>query len=124
MKKFGELIYTPEEAPEEVISKAETHTPKIEVPERVRSEEPFKVRITVGPHPNQVSHSIRYIKVYYYEEGRAYNPIHIITITLEPEYAEPDITITMKVKKPGLLYVIEYCNLHGLWEARKKISIE
>jgi superoxide reductase len=124
MKKFGDLIYTPEQAPSEVISKAETHTPKIEAPEKVKAEEPFKVRISVGPHPNQAVHSIRYIEVYFEEEERTYNPIHVATAVLGPEIAEPDITLTLKLKKSGTLYAIEYCNLHGLWESRKKITIE
>jgi superoxide reductase len=124
MKKFGDLIYTPEQAPSEVISKAETHTPKIEAPEKVKAGEPFKVKITVGPHPNQVVHSIRYIEVYFEEEGRTYNPIQVASVDLGPEIAEPDITLTLKLKKSGTLYALEYCNLHGLWEARKKITVE
>ena len=124
MKKFGDLIYTPEQAPSEVISKAESHTPKIEAPDKVRAGETFKVKITVGPHPNQVQHSIRWIEVYFEEEGRTFNPIHIATIDLAPEYAEPDVTLTLRLKKSGTLYVLEYCNLHGVWEARKEIKVE
>jgi len=123
-KPFGELIYTPEQAPKEVISKAETHTPKIEAPDKVKAGEPFKVTIKVGPHPNTVEHSIRWIEVYFYEEGRTYNPITIAKIDLAPEYAEPDITLTLKLKKSGVLYALEYCNLHGVWEARKEIKVE
>ncbi|MCE4625092.1 MAG: class II SORL domain-containing protein [Desulfurococcales archaeon] len=123
-KKFGDLIYSQEEAPEQVISKAETHTPKIEAPDKVKAGEPFKVTIKVGPHPNTVQHSIRWIEVYFYEEGRAFNPITLAKITLEPEYAEPDITLTLKLKKSGVLYALEYCNLHGIWEARKEITVE
>ena len=124
VKKFGDLIYSQEEAPEQAISKAETHTPKIEAPDKVRAGEPFKVTIKVGPHPNTVQHSIRWIEVYFYEEGRAFNPITLAKIILEPEYAEPDITLTLKLKKSGVLYALEYCNLHGIWEARKEITVE
>ncbi len=124
MRKFGDLIYTPEQAPSEVAPKAETHTPKIEAPDKVKAGEPFKVKIFVGPHPNQVQHSIRWIEVYFEEEGRTFNPIHVTTINLAPEYAEPDVTITLKLKKSGTLYVLEYCNLHGVWEARKEIKVE
>ncbi len=123
-KKFGDLIYTPEEAPEQVISKAETHTPKIEAPDTVKAGEPFKVRITVGPHPNTAEHSIRWIEVYFAEEGRAFNPVYIARIDLAPGYAEPDVTLTLKLEKSGTLYVLEHCNLHGIWEARKEIKVE
>ncbi len=124
MKRFGELIYSPEVAKEEVISKAESHTPKIETPDKVKAGEPFEVVVKVGPHPNKVEHSIRRIEVYFSEEGRAYNPILLSTITFTPEYAEPEVRLTLKLKKGGTLYAIGYCNLHGLWEARKEIKVE
>jgi len=124
LKKFGDLIYSPEQASGEAISKVETHTPKIDAPEKVKANEPFEIKIYVGPHPNQVAHSIRTIKVYFEEEGRGFNPVHIATVQLEPEYAEPKLTLTAKLKKSGVLYVLEYCNLHGLWEARKEIKVE
>lgn len=122
-KPFGELIYTPETAGP-AASKAETHAPKIEAPNTVKKGEPFKVIIKVGPHPNQVQHSIRRIEIWFNEEGRAFNPIHIATIDLEPVYAEPEITITIRLEKSGTLYVLSYCNLHGVWETRKDIKVE
>ncbi len=124
MKSFGNLIYTPETASGEAISKVESHTPKIEAPSTVKKDEPFKVRITVGPHPNKVEHSIRRIEVYFYEEGRSFNPVMLAAIDLTPVYTEPDLELTLKLGTRGTLYVIEYCNLHGLWEARKDIQVE
>jgi len=123
-KSFGELIYTPERASGEAISKVETHTPKIKAPDKVKAGEEFEVKISVGPHPNTVQHSIRYVKLYFREEGRAFNPIHLATVILEPEYAEPKISLKLKLKKSGTLYAVEYCNLHGLWEAKKEIKVE
>ncbi len=123
MPRFSELIYSPENAQGQAITKVETHTPKIEVPEKINPSEPFTVRVEVGPHPNTVQHSIRRLELYYYEEGRPFNPIRIATIDLEPGYGEPKLEITLKLDKPGILYAIAYCNLHGLWEARKEIKI-
>ncbi len=122
MPRFSELIYASETAKGQAITKAETHTPKIEVPEQIKPGEPFTVRVGVGPHPNTVQHSIRRIELYYYEEGRPFNPVRLVTIDLEPGYAEPKLEITLKLEKPGTLYAIAYCNLHGLWEARKEIK--
>ncbi|HIQ23706.1 MAG TPA: desulfoferrodoxin [Pyrodictium delaneyi] len=122
-KPFGELIYTPETSGP-AVSKAETHAPKIEAPDTVKKGEPFKVTIKVGPHPNQVQHSIRRVEIWFSEEGRAFNPIHIATIDLEPVYAEPEITITVRLEKSGTLYALSYCNLHGVWETRKDIKVE
>ncbi|ALL00084.1 putative desulfoferrodoxin [Pyrodictium delaneyi] len=122
-KPFGELIYTPETTGP-AASKAETHAPKIEAPDTVKKGEPFKITIKVGPHPNQVQHSIRRIEIWFSEEGRAFNPIHIATIDLEPVYAEPEITITIRLEKSGTLYVLSYCNLHGVWETHKDVKVE
>ncbi len=122
-KFFGDLIYSQERATGEAISKVESHTPRIEAPDTVKPNEPFKVKIIVGPHPNKVEHSIRWIEVYLYEEGRAFNPIQIARIDLTPEYAEPEVVITIKLKKSGVIYALEYCNLHGVWEARKEVKV-
>ncbi len=124
MTDFGSLIYSEEKASGEAIGKVETHTPKIEAPEKVKAGEAFTVKVTVGPHPNTVPHSIRYIELYFYEDGRAFNPITLAKIHLTPEYADPNVTFTLRLKKSGILYAIEYCNLHGLWEARKEIKVE
>lgn len=124
MKAFGNLIYTPETASGEAISKVESHTPRIEAPSKVKANEVFEVEIKVGPHSSTVEHSIRRIELYFYEEGRKFNPILLASIDLTPVYTEPDIKITLKLKKSGVLYVIGYCNLHGLWEARKEIIVE
>ncbi|MEB3845109.1 MAG: class II SORL domain-containing protein [Desulfurococcales archaeon] len=124
MVKFGDLIYSQEEAPSQAISKAETHTPKIEAPDVVKKGEPFKVKISVGPHEMKTHHSIRYVEIWVEEEGRPFNPVRVGKVEFEPEYTEPVAEITMKIQKPVTLYVISYCNLHGLWEARKKINVE
>ncbi len=123
-KRFGELIYTPGHVAGEAASKAETHTPKIEAPETAKAGEPITVRISVGPHPNTREHSIRWIEVYVYEEGRAFNPIYVAHIDLEPGVAEPDVTLRIRLSKSGVIYALAYCNLHGVWEARKEIKVE
>jgi len=124
MTRFGDLIYTPEAVSGEAAGKRESHTPKIEAPAKVKAGEPFVVSIRVGPHPNQAVHSIRKIKLYFNEKGRPFNPIHVATIDLEPEYAEPEVKIAVSLKKSGTLYAISYCNLHGLWESRIDIEVE
>ena len=121
MEAFGRLIYTPETAAGEAISKVESHTPKIEAPASVKIGEPFELTVTVGPHPNTVEHSIRRIEVYFFEEGRPFNPVHLTTTALTPMYTEPYIRLKIKLSKSGTIHAIEYCNLHGLWEGRKQI---
>lgn len=121
--KFGELIYS-EEVSGEAASKKETHAPKIEAPEKVKADQPFQVKISVGPHPNTDTHSIRWIEVYVYEEGRNFNPIYVSRIDLAPGYAEPEVTITLRLKKNSVIYALAYCNLHGVWESRKEVKVE
>jgi len=123
VSSFGELIYTPERASGEAVSKIESHTPKIEAPDNVKADQPFEIKVSVGPHPNTVEHSIRRIEVYLYEDGRSFNPILLASATLTPVYTQPTVKITLALKKSGTLYAVEYCNLHGLWEARKKITV-
>ena len=123
-KPFGDLIYSQERAAGEAMGKAETHTPKIEAPDTVRAGEPFQVRVRVGPHPSTAEHSIRWIEVYFYEEGRPFNPVHLARIELAPEYTEPDVTLTLRLRRSGVIYVLEYCSLHGVWEARKEVKVE
>ncbi|MBS7288348.1 MAG: class II SORL domain-containing protein [Candidatus Freyarchaeota archaeon] len=123
MSSFGDLIYTPERASGEAVSKIESHTPKIDAPESVKADQPFEVKVSVGPHPNTVEHSIRRIEVYLHEDGRPFNPILLASATLTPVYTQPTLKLTLTLKKSGTLHAIEYCNLHGLWEARKKITV-
>ena len=123
MEDFGKLIYTPEKASGEAVTKVESHTPKIEAPDTVKADQLFEVTVKVGPHPNKIEHSIRRIELYFYEEGRVFNSIFLASVNLAPIYSEPHIKLMLKLKKSGTLYAIEYCNLHGLWEGRKEIKI-
>lgn len=117
------LIYDPKTAKGEAVSKVESHTPKIEAPSEVKKNEVFKVKITVGPHPNTVEHSIRWIELYFEEEGRAFNPVLIGRYDFTPVYSEPVVETYVKLAKSGRLIALEYCNLHGLWEASKEIKV-
>ena len=123
MPRFGELIYT-EDVSGPAAAKKETHMPRIEAPDTVKKGEPFRVTIRVGPHPNEPGHSVRRIEVWFAEEGRQFNPVHVATLILEPGYGEPEVTLTLRLEKSGTLYALAYCNLHGVWEARKEIRVE
>ena len=48
----------------------------------------------------------------------------VASIEFTPVYTEPEISLKLKVSKSGTLYVLEYCNLHGIWEGRKGIRVE
>jgi len=118
------MIYSRDRVPQKYAPKAESHIPKIDAPDKVKAGEDFTLRIAVGPHPNTVEHSIRWIDVFLYEEGREFNPIHIARISLEAGYTLPEIVLKMRIQKKSVVYAVSYCNLHGLWEARKEIDVE
>ena len=123
MESIGKLIYTPKTAEGEALSKVESHTPKIEAPDSVKAGESFQLGFVVGPHPNTVEHSIRKIEIYFYEENRPFNPVHLASTILTPVYTDPDVKLTLKLNKGGTIYAVEYCSLHGLWEGRKEIKV-
>ncbi|MGC9181966.1 class II SORL domain-containing protein [Thermogladius sp.] len=124
MSELGNLIYTPQRASGEAITKVESHTPRIHAPDKVSKNTPFKVRVEVGPHPNTVEHSIRWVELYFKEEGRAFNPVFLGRYVFEPVYHEPVVEVTLKLAKSGRLIAEAYCNLHGVWESSKDIVVE
>lgn len=121
LEKF---VYSREKAEGEVVSKVETHTPEIECPDIVKANEPFEVRISITKHPNKLEHSIRYVDVFFIEEGRAFNPIKVAKVQFTPEYVETEAVIKLKIQKSGKIIALAYCNLHGLWENYKEVRVE
>jgi len=117
---FGDLIYSREN--EEKMK----HTPHIEAPDRIKAGEEFMVTVIAGkevPHPNTAEHHIKCVQVFAEEEGRPYNPIQVATLDLGPAYGEPKVTFSIRLKKTSKLWVLVYCNLHGLWENSKGIEV-
>ena len=103
------------------MGKRESHTPKIEVPGKIKADEVLEIKVSVGPHPSTVEHSIRSMEVYYYEKGRAFNPIMLYRAEFAPVLSEPAVTIKAKLQREGVIHAMEYCNLHGLWSNKKEV---
>jgi superoxide reductase len=123
MKDLGALIYTYDMAAGEALGKRESHTPKIEAPAKAKADETIVVKVTVGPHPNTVEHSIRWVAVFFYEEGRAFNPVNLAKVSFNAPTTEPEVILKVKLGKSGVIHALEYCNLHGLWSGKKEITI-
>lgn len=124
VEKFGDMIKT---AAHEEKNLMEKHTPFIQAPDEVKAGEVFEVTVIVGkevPHPNTWEHHIKWVQVFVEEEGRAYNPVHVATFDMGPTYGEPKVTFRMKLQKDSKIWVLSYCNLHGLWEASRKVKIK
>ena len=122
-KDLGSLIYTFNEAAGEALGKREGHTPQIDAPSAVKPGEAFEIKVSVGPHPNKVEHSIRWIEVYFYEDGRPFNPTMLARVEFAPVLSEPEVVLKATLEKGGVLHALEYCNLHGLWSSKKVIDI-
>lgn len=122
-KNLGSMVYTFDNAAGEALGKRESHTPKIEAPPSVKPGQTFEVKVMVGPHPNTMEHSIRWIAVFLEEEGRAFNPIMIVKSSFAPVYSSPEVVFKIQLQKGGMLHAMEYCNLHGLWSGKKEIKV-
>ena len=120
--KFGDVIYGRDV--EEVKSKLENHLPRIECPDKVKAGEDFFLRVYVPNHPNRVDHYIRWIEVYFYENGRSYNPLTLAKVEFSPEYVNPEVTLSLRIEKSGTIFALSYCTSHGIWENSKDVRVE
>lgn len=130
VKQFGELFQTAD-------WKIEKHVPVIECADTVKKGELFPVKVTLGKeiaHPNTTEHHIRWISVYYHAEGEkfAFQVGHFEFSAhgestegpnQGPVYTNHEVTASLKISKPGVIYATAFCNIHGLWRSEKAIKI-
>lgn len=117
--------------------KKEKHVPVIEAPDTVKADEVFQVKVTLGKeiaHPNTTEHHIRWIVLYYHDAGGKF-PHEVARIEFSahgesaegpnqgPVYTHHEATATLKIAKSGALHAVAYCNIHGLWESNKAITV-
>ena len=117
--------------------KGEKHVPVIDGPEKVAAGEAFKVEVCVGkeiPHPNEVKHYIKWIRLFFVPDGAKFAE-ELATFTFDthgdsvdpetqpPSFADPFASVRVKLTKSGTLIAQSYCNIHGLWESSKNISV-
>jgi len=117
--------------------KAEKHVPVIECPDQVEKDKFFQVKVSVGkeiPHPNTTEHHIRWIDVYFQPEGDkfVYQVGHFEFsahgesakgANQGPAYTHSEALFSLKVNGPGTLIALSLCNIHGLWENSKAITV-
>jgi len=98
------------------------HLPVIEAKESAVRNEPFEIRVRVGgidgiEHPNEPAHSIEWVELYcgdtflgrvHFSGGTSY-PVALFKVKLSHAH--------------GPLKAWAKCNLHGLWEGIKNISV-
>ena len=118
--------------------KSEKHVPVIEAADKVKKGEQVTIALSVGkqiPHPNTTEHHIRWIEVYFHPRGEKF-PYQIgkFEFTSHGEsiqgpntslvYTNPTVVCSLKTEKSGTILASSYCNIHGLWENSKELSIE
>ena len=116
--------------------KTEKHVPVIEAPSAVKTGEKFTVVVSVGKeiaHPNTTEHHIRWIRLCFKPEtGNVYD-LGLFEFNAHgestegankgPAYTEPVAQVAVKLNASGTLMAAAYCNIHGLWESAKEISV-
>lgn len=118
--------------------KEEKHVPVIEVTGAAKKDEPIKLNVCVGKeiaHPNTTEHHIEWINLYFLGEGDKFpfllGRFEFSTHGASAEgpntstiYTEPEGACTLKTGKPGTLYAVSSCNIHGLWTSKLDLKIE
>ena len=117
--------------------KTEKHVPVIDAPATVEKGKVFQVTASVGKevaHPNTTAHHIRFITLYFHPADDKF-PYQIgnFEFAAHGESAQgPDtsgvythhaVTASIKTDKPGTLYALSYCNIHGLWHSSREIKV-
>ncbi len=118
--------------------KSEKHVPVIEAADKVKKGEAVKVSVTVGkeiPHPNTTEHHISWIELYFLPRGEKF-PYQVVRLEFNAHgaspqgpntstvYTAPTASVEFKTEKSGTLIASSYCNIHGLWDYFKEISVE
>ena len=117
--------------------KKEKHVPIIEAPDEVRAGELFELKVSLGKeiaHPNTTEHHIPWISVYFHPEGGKFThqlghfefSAHgegVAGPNEGPAYTHHGVTFSAKLNESGTLHAMALCNIHGLWEFAKEISV-
>lgn len=124
MDVFGKFIQTGD-------WKGEKHVPVLHYPDKVKANENFDVKVSIGDaigHPNTLEHYISWFKVYYQPEGGNF-PIELASFDFaahgeSDSYSDYAGTVSVRVPKNGTIYAVSYCNIHGLWGNKGELVVE
>jgi superoxide reductase len=130
MSRIGDLYQTAD-------WKSEKHVPVIECPDQAAADQFVDISVSLGKavnHPNTTEHHIVWIKLYFkgegdkfpYEIGYYQFSAHGASVegpNTGPVYTDHSILTRVKLRKSGMLYASAYCNIHGLWESTKSITV-
>ena len=131
MKRIDELFQTSD-------WKKEKHVPLIECPDSASSGTLFDIKVSVGKevsHPHTTEHHIRWIQLFFQpqDEKVCYQIANIELSAHGESTAGPNegpvnthhaASVSAMLKKSGTLYATCFCNIHGLWESSKEITVQ
>lgn len=118
--------------------KKEKHVPVIECPSKIKADEMLEVKVDIGKeiaHPNTTEHHIAWISLLFKPDDEKY-PFHIGQFLFNAHgasiqgpntstiYTHHAVTATFKTSKPGTIIATSYCNIHGLWQSSKEITLQ
>ena len=117
--------------------KTEKHLPVIECADSVKQGEKLAITVSVGKqiaHPNTTEHHIRWIQLFFKPEGDKFtcqlghwefnaHGESALGANQGPAYSEPSVQTSVSLKKGGTLLALGFCNIHGLWEAAKAVTV-
>ena len=117
--------------------KKEKHVPVIECADEAKRGEVFQIKVSVGkeiPHPNTTEHHISWIEVYFLADGEKFAcQVARFEFGAHGASAQGPNTSTMftmseascffKTDKKGVIAAAAYCNIHGLWQSSKGLSV-
>ena len=118
--------------------KTEKHVPVIEAADSAKKQGSVAVTVGVGKeisHPNTTEHHIAWIEVYFlprgekfpYQIGRFEFTAHGASAqgpNTSTVFSEPKAVLSFKTEKSGRILASSYCNIHGLWESSKELTVE
>jgi len=118
--------------------KTEKHIPVIDAPAKIKKGEVAGVSVAVGKeiaHPNTTEHHIVWIAVYFlpsgekfpYQLGKFEFSAHGASIqgpNTSTIFTQATAAFSFKTEKSGTILAVSYCNIHGLWESVKDITVE
>jgi superoxide reductase len=98
------------------------HWPRIECPDTVEANKPFDVTVNIGvgiDHPSELAHFIEWVSL-----GRGDGNMEIGRSVMTPVFSLPRVTFKVKLDKSTTLIARESCNLHGVWENKKQVTVK
>ena len=130
-EKLGDYVQTAD-------WKKEKHIPVIDCPTKAKAGELIEVKISVGKeiaHPNTTEHFIAWINLFFKPTGEknVYN-LGFFTFNAHGSstdgpntstvYTQHAVNAFFKTSKSGTLYAVSHCNIHGLWQSSKELTIQ